>query len=99
MLKQNCKFDVNKNFSTTTWATLYRLTGDGRGWFYKICREWLVHFVDNEYWICLQFGGAYNPILRPIAILGPRGAYPAWGDRAVLACGVIKEEDVILDHK
>ena len=37
--------------------------------------------------------------MRPIAILGPSGAAPILSDPAVLACGVIKEEDVILDNK
>ena len=46
-----------------------------------------------------QFGGAYSPVMRPIAILGPSGAAPILSDPAVLACGVIKEEDVILDQK
>ena len=37
--------------------------------------------------------------MKPIAILGPTGAAPVLSDPAVLACGIIKEEDVIFNHK
>ena len=41
-----------------------------------------------------QFSAVHSPVLRPITILGPSGAHPFWGERAILACGVVKEEDV-----
>ena len=69
----------------------------------------LVEFTNLSLMLCtllvwklkffFQFGGAYSPVMRPIAILGPSGAAPILSDPAVLACGVIKEEDVILDQK
>lgn len=44
------------------------------------------------------FSAVHSPVLRPITILGPSGAHPFWGERAILACGVVKEEDVKYDE-